>query len=71
MYCSELVYKAYLAAGITLVELRTFQDYELSSEPVQEAIRQRWGEAFDATALVVGPADLMVSELLEPVGGLP
>lgn len=65
MYCSELVYKAYAQAGIELVPLRTFGDYDLSSPQVQHAIATRWGPAFDPDAEVVGPADILDSPYLE------
>lgn len=65
MYCSELVYKAYAEAGVTLVPLRTFGDYDLSDPQVQQLIAARWGPRFDEDAEVVGPADLMESPYLE------
>lgn len=65
MYCSELVYKIYLAAGIELCKPRLFTDYDLSSEQAIKEITKRYGlESLNALETVVSPADLRSSHKL-------
>ena len=65
MYCSELVYKIYLAAGIELCKPRRFTEYDLSSEQTIKEITRRYGlESFNPLEKVVSPADLRNSSKL-------
>lgn len=63
MYCSELVWKAYYAAGIKLCEPSHFSDYNLSSSVVQYAIKQRYGTSINPNEKVVTPVDVYSTEL--------
>ena len=66
MYCSELVWKAYKAAGIELSAPRKLTDFDLSSPAVARLMAQRWpGGVPDDVA--VSPQDLADSALLERV----
>jgi uncharacterized protein YycO len=67
MYCSELVWKAYQAAGIELCKPRPLIDYDLSSTVVQAVMKQRYGEKIPEEELMVAPSDLFSSTLLEVV----
>ena len=70
MYCSELVWKIYeRGAGLILVKPKTFQDYNLDSELVREAVKQRFGAEVPTDEKVVAPSDLLDSPLLERVAG--
>jgi cell wall-associated NlpC family hydrolase len=68
-YCSELVWKVFHEAGITLCEPRHFQDYQLDHPAVKPVIEQRYGSAdkLPKDEPVVAPSDLASSELLMEV----
>jgi len=67
MYCSELVWKAYEAGGIRLCEPKQFKDFDLSSDAVQQAIKQRYVSDFNDRERVVAPSDLYESDKLEVI----
>ena len=66
MYCSELVWKGYAAAGIELCETKTFEDFSLTGKAVLSAIKSRYGsdKNFNEKETVVAPADLFESDKL-------
>ena len=57
LYCSELVHKAFGAAGVELAPLRTVASYGITDRRTLAAIRQRWGR-FPAELEVIAPSDL-------------
>lgn len=63
VYCSELVWMAYKAAGIELCALRPFKDYPISKRLA--AAKKRWGKELPMEQLMVSPQDLAESKLLE------
>ncbi|RMG64848.1 MAG: YiiX family permuted papain-like enzyme [Bacteroidetes bacterium] len=57
IYCSELVWKIYQeAAGIEIGELEELSDFDLSSEPVQQKMRERYGDDIPWDEPVISPA---------------
>lgn len=66
LYCSELVWKAYLhAAEVELAPMQRVGDLNLTSGPVQALIRERMGDAGpDLEEMIVTPASLHDSDLL-------
>lgn len=67
MYCSELVWKIYNAAGYTLAEPRRFADYNLNKPLVQIEIKKRYGNSIDLSETVVAPIDLYKSSIASEV----
>ena len=69
MYCSELVWKTYQKAGVSLCDLRKFRDYRLDQPEVRKVIQQRYGNAenIPLEEKVVAPGDLATSSLLMEV----
>ena len=67
IYCSELVWKAYKAAGIEICSPRPLIDYNLSSANVQAVLKQRYGAKIPKEELMVAPSDLFSSPLLQIV----
>lgn len=61
MYCSELVFKIYYNAGITLCNINKFSDYDLNSNEVQNAINERYDNKINLNEDVVTPVDLYES----------
>ena len=69
IYCSELVWKIYQAAGIELCAPRLFKDYDLQHSEMKTLIEKRYGslDRLPMDEKVVAPSDLSASELLEVV----
>jgi hypothetical protein len=68
MYCSELVWKIYAhGADIELCQPERFSDFPISTPAVKKLIKERYGNKFDPTELIVSPAALYNSKLLEEV----
>lgn len=65
MYCSELVWKCYKAAGITLTKLKKFNNYNLTNPIVIQTIKNRYGNNFNSNELVISPKDIYNSDLLK------
>ena len=63
-YCSELVWKAYAAAGIELTSARPLNDYDLSSPVVKAIMEKRYGKDIPLQEPMVAPGDLLQSPLL-------
>lgn len=68
MYCSELVWKMYKeAVGIEIGKLQKLKEFDLSSEEVQAKIRERYGDDIPFDEMVISPAEMFNSEVLEMV----
>lgn len=67
MYCSELVWKCYKKAGISLSALRKLGSFHLSSDLVQKTLKQRYGAKIPYNEQVVAPEDIYRSNLLKVV----
>lgn len=65
MYCSELVWKCYMVAGIKLSEPKKFKNYNLSSPIAMYTIRKRYGNTFNPNESVVSPKDIYNSDFLK------
>lgn len=72
MYCSELVWKLFEHAGVTLCTPKHFRDYHLDEPSVKKMIEERYGsiDQFPLDEKVVAPSDIAASPLLvEPPRG--
>ena len=68
IYCSELVWKIYhRALGIDIGELKTMEDFDLSSPEVQKIMKKRYPQGLPMDMAVISPADMYNSELLYTV----
>ncbi|TNE59087.1 MAG: YiiX family permuted papain-like enzyme [Bacteroidetes bacterium] len=57
MYCSELVWKIYKeAAGIEIGQLERLADFDLSSAPVRQKMKERYGDQVPLDEKVISPA---------------
>lgn len=68
-YCSELVWKVYNAAGVSLCAPKSFSDYDLSSPEVKSLILTRYEhrDRLPKNIKVVAPSDLASSHHLKLV----
>jgi len=70
IYCSELVWKIYhRALGINIGELKTMEDFDLSSPEVQKLMNKRYPNGLPLDMAVISPADIFNSEFLYTVTG--
>jgi Permuted papain-like amidase enzyme, YaeF/YiiX, C92 family len=67
MYCSELVWKLYQGAGITLAPLSTLGSFDLSDPVVRKILKQRYGDHVPRDEPVIAPSALFDSPLLKTV----
>lgn len=67
LYCSEVVWKVYAAAGIKLGELRKIGDYNFSHPIVQEQLKQRYGDNVPTEEPVIAPSDIFSLDSLVEV----
>jgi hypothetical protein len=68
IYCSELVWKIYKeGANIEVGKLKQLKNFDLSSKPVKEKLKERYGDNIPLEETVVAPSDIFESELLETV----
>ena len=68
IYCSELVWKIYKeGANLEVGKFQKLKDFDLSAGPVQQKIRERYGQKIPLEEKVVSPAAIFESELLETV----
>ena len=68
IYCSELVWKIYhRALGLSIGELETLGDFDLTSPAVQQKISERYGDTPPLGEAVISPASMFNSELIELV----
>lgn len=65
IYCSELVWKIYKeGAGIEIGELEQLKQFDLSSEPVKNKLRERYGDKFPLNEPVISPVGMFNSNKL-------
>jgi uncharacterized protein YycO len=62
MYCSELIYKVYVAGGVTLSDCKVFKDYDIKTPAVRKLIEKRYSGDFSSEEPVITPVDLYNSE---------
>lgn len=68
IYCSELIWKIYeRAAGIEIGDLQKLGDFDLSSAAVKNKMKERYGNKIPLNELVISPAAIFESELLEEI----
>ncbi|PWV48270.1 YiiX family permuted papain-like enzyme [Chitinophaga sp. S165] len=68
IYCSELVWKIYKrAAGIEVGRLQKIKDFDLTSKPVQQIIRERYGDNLPVNETVISPQSIYESSLFVTV----
>jgi uncharacterized protein YycO len=68
IYCSELVWKAYQrSSGLSLSELKTLRDFDLSHASVKALMQSRYGTNVPYEMSVVAPSDIYDSKLLVTV----
>lgn len=69
LYCSELVWKLYREAGVTLCDPRPFRDYALEGPRMTSVIQQRYGSLAELPLdePAVAPSDLAKSPHLVEV----
>jgi hypothetical protein len=67
MYCSELIYKVYVAGGVTLSECKIFNDYDINNSEAQKLITQRYNGGFSKDEPVIAPVDLYKSSLVKTI----
>lgn len=67
MYCSELIWKIYMQAGVKLCEPRLMSSYDLDDPIVTSLVKSRYGSmnALNVNELVVAPSDLANSPILK------
>ena len=64
MYCSELVWKLYKGAGITLAPLARLGSFDLSDPVVQRIMKRRYGSHVPLDEPVIAPSALFDSPLV-------
>lgn len=67
MYCSELVYKAYLNAGVKISDTKLLKDYKLSHPIVQAQLKERYGNNIPLNDTMVAPSDIANGNRLKVV----
>lgn len=58
MYCSELIYKVYIAGDIFVGEPKKFSEYNLDSKLAKDAIKSRYGNSININEMVITPVDI-------------
>ena len=68
IYCSELVWKIYQeVTGMELGKLQQLKDFDISSEPVKQKLKERYGSKIPLQESVISPAAIFESPLLKTV----
>ncbi len=67
MYCSEIVWKIYKAAGYDLCTPKTFSYFDLSGRTVRNEIKKRYGATINLKEKVVSPEDLYNSNMVKTI----
>ncbi len=68
IYCSELIWKIYKrGANIEVGKLERLGDFNLTGKEVKEKLRQRYGNNIPKNELVISPAAIFDSDLLETI----
>ncbi len=64
MYCSELVWKLYKAAGIELAPLARLGSFDLKDPAVKQILKKRYGTNVPLDEPVISPSAIFASPLL-------
>ncbi len=65
IYCSELVWKVYKqGANIEVGKLQKLKDFDLTSLPVKQKLKERYGNKIPLEETVISPQNIFDSELL-------
>lgn len=68
IYCSELIWKIYQRAiGIEIGKPQHLKDFDLTSKPVREKMKERYGDHIPAEEIVISPQAIFESDLLKTV----
>ncbi len=68
IYCSELVWKLYYeATGLEIGKLQKLKEFDLRHPAVKEKLKERYGSTIPYEEMVISPAAIFESELLESV----
>ena len=68
IYCSELIWKIYQrATGLEIGKLQTLGDFNLTNNLVKQILKKRYGNKIPLNEIVISPAAIFESELLETV----
>ncbi len=68
IYCSELIWKIYQrATGIEIGKLEKLGDFDLTNAAVKAKMKERYGNRIPMNEIVISPAAIFDSELLETV----
>jgi uncharacterized protein YycO len=67
MYCSELVYKVFVAGDRFIGSAKKFSDYNLNNKIVKDAIKRRYGNSINMNEMVITPVDLYKSYELKTI----
>lgn len=68
LYCSELIWKIYKRGlDIEVGKLEKLKDFNLSAPLVKAKLKQRYGKHIPYDELVISPASIFQSELLETI----
>lgn len=67
MYCSELAWKAYNSAGITLGTTKALGDYDLSHPVVKAKLAERYGKSIPVKEKMIAPGDIYDLAILQDV----
>ena len=68
IYCSELVWKIYKeATGLEIGELGKLSDFNLTDKAVKQKLIERYGDNIPKDELVISPASMFNSNLVETV----
>ncbi len=68
IYCSELVWKIFArGAGVKVGKLATLRDFDLSHPAVKAKIGERFGNAVPLDEMVISPAAMFASPMVETV----
>jgi hypothetical protein len=68
IYCSELIWKVYKeGTGIEIGKLQRLKDFDLSSEPVKQKLKERYGSKIPLNEIVISPSSIYNSNLLKTV----
>lgn len=68
IYCSELVWKIYKrGAEVEVGKLQYLRDFDLTGEEVQQKLKERYGDKIPKDEIVVSPASIFNSSMLETV----
>ncbi len=68
IYCSELVWKIYKeATGLEVGKLQKLKEFDLTHPAVKAKLKERYGNTIPYEEMVISPAAIYESELLETV----